>query len=143
MAKAKRSRSYEKLDATPVAIPMKFKRPETLAEQVRNVLRGEMSRYAENQGFESFEEADDFDVEDEYNPRSPHEMEIDQELEGYDWVRNGGRDASESVPAEEGDSEAEGEVQSGGKGPPKGGSRPKRSVSANSGADSPDGEVDD
>lgn len=142
MAKAKRTRSYEKLDTTPVAIPMKFKRPETLAEQVRNVLRGEMSRYAENQGFETFEEADDFDVDDEYNPRSPHEMEIDQELEGYDWVRNGGRDASESGPPQEGDSQAQGSVQSGGKKAPKSGSGPKRSVPADSGGESEDGEVE-
>ncbi len=37
----------------------------TLQEQIERVLRGHVSEQAQGQGFESFEEANDFDVEDE------------------------------------------------------------------------------
>lgn len=65
-------------DPTPMAIPIGFKRPETLAEQVRRLVRSEqLSSYARSQGMESFEEAEDFDVDDDFDPRTPYELEFD------------------------------------------------------------------
>lgn len=52
-------------DQTPVEVPLSFKKPLTLAEEVRRMVRNELSQVAENQGAETFEEADDFDVEDD------------------------------------------------------------------------------
>lgn len=63
-------------------------------------------------GWETFEEADDFDVDDEYNPMSPHEMSIDQEMEGYGDPGNNGSPKTEEKPAPKGDGETTKPVQS-------------------------------
>lgn len=73
---------WELPDGTPVVIPSGFKRPETLAEQVQRIIRTEASRRAEEAGFESFEEADDFDVgEDDFDPDTPYEEVFDPVLQ--------------------------------------------------------------
>lgn len=72
----------EVLDPTPVAMPVKFKRSRSLIEDVQALVQGELSRLADAHGFESFDEADDFDVGEDYDPRSPHELD-DGQLE-YD-----------------------------------------------------------
>lgn len=78
----------EVLDDTPVALPVRFKRPQNLIEQVREVIHQEGLRAAEA-GFESFEEADDFDVDDDPEIRSPYEI-VEEEMEAYDIARNQG-----------------------------------------------------
>lgn len=70
----------EILDPTPPRIPANFKRPETLAEQVARLVRGNISREAEAAGYETFEESEDFDVEDEFDPRTPFETFFDPVL---------------------------------------------------------------
>lgn len=78
----KSPRAVENLDPTPIEVPLAFKRPMTLAEQVRQMVRSEELRRAALQaGMETFEEADDFDVGDDYDPRSPYEMHFDHPLE--------------------------------------------------------------
>lgn len=55
----------EKLDPTPVAKALGLSRPPTLEERIFLFLRtNEMANAANRSGLESFEEADDFDVED-------------------------------------------------------------------------------
>lgn len=73
---------HETLDPRPVEIPAGFKRPDTLAEQVQRLVRNEFSEMASAQGFETFEEADDFDVEDddEIDVNTPFEVEFDPVL---------------------------------------------------------------
>lgn len=56
---------WEVPDPKPMAIPAGFRRPETLAEQVQRLVRSAISREAEGQGMETFEESEDFDIEDE------------------------------------------------------------------------------
>lgn len=68
----------EVLDDTPVAIPVRFSRAETLVDQVRRLVAGELSGAATLAGFESFDEADDFDVGDDYDPRSRYELDDGQ-----------------------------------------------------------------
>lgn len=72
-------RHYETPDPTPVAMPAGFKRPETLEERIRRLVRSE--RFAaemEAAGFETFDEADDFDVEDDRpDPATPYELHFD------------------------------------------------------------------
>ncbi|AZL82911.1 hypothetical protein [Apis mellifera associated microvirus 39] len=72
---------HEVPDPRPMAIPAGFRRPETLAEQVQRLVRTHISMQAQNEGFESFEEAEDFDIEDDHGePTTPYETEFDPVL---------------------------------------------------------------
>lgn len=68
-------------DSTPIELPLHWQRPQTIQEQIRSFVRSELSRRAAAQGEETFEEADDFDVDDDFDPRSPWELNFDQEQE--------------------------------------------------------------
>lgn len=66
-----------------LAMPVGMKRPPTLAEQVARLVRShDLARAAAAEGFETFEEADDFDIDD--NPAdvifpvvTPYEADFD------------------------------------------------------------------
>lgn len=89
-----RDPNLEYPDPTPVALPVGFRRPPTLAETVRKLVRSEeLRRAAEVAGFESAEEADDFDVDDDtYDPKSPYERHFDPD------VKDRSNGAVEEVP---------------------------------------------
>lgn len=70
---------HEVLDPTPLAIPAKFKRSVPQAELIRAMVQREISALAERQGFESWDEANDFDVDDDPFPVSVHQFDEDQE----------------------------------------------------------------
>lgn len=72
-------RGEELPDDTPIDLPLKFKRPPSLQEQIKSMVQRELSQVAAEQGFESFEESDDFDVDDENEIRSVHELTPMQE----------------------------------------------------------------
>lgn len=76
---AKRDRAWpgEVVDPTPVAPPVGYKKQPTIWEQQRALIRSELSRQAEAQGFESFEESDDFEVGDDYDPKTPYEADFE------------------------------------------------------------------
>jgi len=86
---------HEILDDTPVAIPLRFSRPPSKLEDLRAMLKI-VSREAENAGQETFEESDDFDIGDDYDPRSPWELSVDQELQTVSPMATG--EASHPVP---------------------------------------------
>jgi hypothetical protein len=65
---------FEILDDTPVAVPVRLTQP-TMYEYVRKMIREQMSREAELHGQETFAESDDFEVGDDYDPRSPYEID--------------------------------------------------------------------
>lgn len=68
-------------DPTPLTIPSGFRRPETLAEQVQRLVRTHVSRQAQLEGNESFEESEDFDVPDDSpDPSTPFEEVFDPTL---------------------------------------------------------------
>jgi len=71
---------HEILDDTPVAMPVGFKRPATMTEMIRQYVKTELSKQASDSGQESWEEADDFDIGDDYDPKSPWELTFDQEM---------------------------------------------------------------
>jgi hypothetical protein len=74
-------RGWEVPDPTPVAIPVTgVKKPLPLAEQVARLVRSETWNRALADGAETFAEADDFDVEDDFDPRTPYETEFDPTL---------------------------------------------------------------
>lgn len=74
------ARGRENPSPERLSMPSGFERPLTLQEQVQRLVRSSLSRYAEMQGFESFDEADDFDIEDEIEPHTPYEVFFDPVL---------------------------------------------------------------
>lgn len=70
-------------DGTRVELGIPRRRPNSLAEDMKRFIREELSRQAEEQEFETFEEADDFDIWDEPpDPISRYEMsELQEEAE--------------------------------------------------------------
>jgi len=81
---------HEVLDDTPVEIPLRFRREETINEKVQRLVELNISARAEANGFETFDEADDFDVQDEYDPRSRYELDTSEML--YDRNANWSED---------------------------------------------------
>lgn len=67
-------------DPTPMEIPAGFKHPESLAEMVQRLVRRQVSDAAEANGFESFEESEDFEIDDMFDPTSPYEEVFDPVL---------------------------------------------------------------
>lgn len=74
-------------DGTRNEVALTFRRPRDIHEMIQDALRGErMANAAHMQGLESFEEANDFDVDEEPDPLSPYELrEMHDEL--YDSDR--------------------------------------------------------
>lgn len=70
-------KGQEVLSDVPMAIPVGFERPLTLQEQIRRLMRVEYDRMAmagvDPNDMETPEEADDFDVDDDFDPSSPFE----------------------------------------------------------------------
>lgn len=73
-------------DGTRVELGVPRRRPNSLADDLKRFIRDEVSRQAEQQAFETFEEADDFEVDDEPpDPISRYEMsELQEEAEYVD-----------------------------------------------------------
>lgn len=71
-------------DSTPLEIPAGMKRPESLKDQIKRLVRTNISQFAEAEGAESFDEANDFDMEEdddaELNP-THHELHEETVLE--------------------------------------------------------------
>lgn len=120
---------HEVLDDTPVALPVRFKRPQTILDQMRGVIE-EFNRRADEHHVETFEEANDFDVDDDIFPSSQFEITAAQEEEyhgereaHYREIRD--RDRKERTErlkgkTDKGDQGTNGHLQSGGAGdPPK------------------------
>lgn len=73
---------HEVPDPRPVARPLHIGVPETLAQQIQRMVRSELSQRAAAQGHETFEESDDFDVEEDEDLSSPYELS-DRNFEDY------------------------------------------------------------
>jgi len=80
------SERYRRLDENgreivsplPLEPPLGYKKQPSMAEHIRELIRSErLKQEAEAQGMETFEEADDFDVGDDYEPHSPWENDFD------------------------------------------------------------------
>ncbi|AXL14884.1 hypothetical protein [Microviridae sp.] len=85
-------------DTTPIEVG-EHQKPLTLREEMRRFIIQEVSTAAEQHGVESFEEADDFDVEEETDLTSPYTV---QEL----YMEGAPRDDLEGEPNKE-DKQAE------------------------------------
>lgn len=72
-------------DPRPVDIPAGMRRPLSLKEQIQQAIRNELSRRAAEDGEETFEEADDFEVDEDGEPVSPYEfIDLEPELGDVD-----------------------------------------------------------
>lgn len=71
----------ELLDPTPIQLPVGYKKQVPLNERIRSMVREEASRWAAENGNETFEEADDFNIADDpIEPSSPWEEDFDPEV---------------------------------------------------------------
>ncbi len=52
----------EMLEPTPLEIPIGFQKPETLASKIKRMVQIQISESAQDAGFESIQEANDFDI---------------------------------------------------------------------------------
>lgn len=89
-------RGREIPDSKPMVHPLGLSVQETLADKIKRMVRYELSRQAEAQGHESFEDADDFDVGDEPELKSPYELDDGQLMERVD-NGNGGKNQGEKA----------------------------------------------
>lgn len=74
------SNGRELLNPVPVNTNIDLEKPLSMQEQIERLMRGHLSMQAQAQGHETFEEANDFDIDDEFmnEPLSGYEV---QELE--------------------------------------------------------------
>lgn len=74
--------ALQEVDSTPVAPPVGYQRSVPLHLQIREMVRSEALRQAaESADMETFEEADDFDIEDDpIDPKSPYENDFDPDI---------------------------------------------------------------
>lgn len=86
----------EIMDPTPIAVPLRFKQ-RSYYDQMREMIRREMSQAAQDRGLESFEEADDFDIGDDYDPTTPYEEQFDPD----DGVSNFDRQFVQEKPIDQ------------------------------------------
>jgi hypothetical protein len=84
----------EELDATPIELPLSLRPPPTMREMMQQIIRQEMSFAAQAAGSETFEEANDFDIDDEDDvlPFSIHEDETRQMIEEIEEKLDGNPD---------------------------------------------------
>lgn len=75
------------------AVPLKYLRQNSRDDDIRRIIRQELSRQAEAEHKETFEESDDFDVGDDFDPSSPYEMLFDPE------IQNSRSDFVEEIPS--------------------------------------------
>lgn len=68
----------EIVSAIPVAPPVGYVEQPTLVERIRSMVRSEHLRYAATEaGYETFEDSEDFEVGDDFEPHTPYEAVFD------------------------------------------------------------------
>lgn len=69
-------------DSTPLEPPLNYQKTPSLSDQIRDLIRSEkLKQAAEEAGYESFDDADDFEIEDDPYPYSPYEDEFSTPLQ--------------------------------------------------------------
>lgn len=75
------STHQEHPDPQPLAVPARMRKPERLQDTIARLVKRSVDDWAQQNGHETFEESEDFDVEDEVDPRSAYEEFYDPVLE--------------------------------------------------------------
>lgn len=68
-------RGFELPNPVPIQKSLKIKRPPTLQEQIRRIIKTDLSNQAMSQGFETFDQANDFDIDEDPLPTSQYEAQ--------------------------------------------------------------------
>lgn len=79
MSRRLNERGHEVLSDKSVEAPLSWRKPPSLEDTVRNMLRQQLSQIGVSKGHETFEEADDFDIEGEPELTSAYEENFDHE----------------------------------------------------------------
>lgn len=90
-------KGHEIPDPRPVAVPARFLRPPSRFDEMRALLNAARQDALSRQ-LETPEEADDFDVGEDYDPTSPWELTADQEADPLFAPRGDGGSAPMSTP---------------------------------------------
>ncbi|UDN67891.1 hypothetical protein [robinz microvirus RP_172] len=92
---------HEMPNPVPLAPPIGYVKQPTIAEQIRRAIAA-ASAEARNAGAETEEEANDFDVGEDYDPTSPHEndFEMDPALEAMLALQSAPPAPPPAAPAE-------------------------------------------
>lgn len=90
----------EQLDTTPIEVPIQ--RPLTLKEEMQRFIRQEFSNQLHDDGFETFEESDDFDIDDDFDPLSEYELSDLQEEFIAETPPEPSQDPQEPIPDKSG-----------------------------------------
>lgn len=81
-------KGHEVLDPTPMTLPIGATRPESLQDQIARMVRSAFMLQRQAEGFESPDEADDFNVEDDEGDfSSPWELSADQEAGALELLK--------------------------------------------------------
>lgn len=121
MAKYTKDNRFEIPDPTPIELPVGFEHPEPLEEMIARMIRV-AGQNAAREGFETFEEADDFDVDDDETIESEYQLkEMKDEYPVREPKRERGsrRERENRSGISEGDDEERGSVGKGEKAAPK------------------------
>lgn len=74
--------SYEVMDPVPLAPPVGYKKRPSITEIIREQIRSErLAMEAEAAGYETFEEAEDFDIEDDFDIQTQWENDFDPSIQ--------------------------------------------------------------
>lgn len=73
----------EILNPVPAEFPSTLQRPTSMIEQMKRVIKQELDLQAQAQGMESFKEADDFDVPDDFDLEVMSKYELTTLQEEY------------------------------------------------------------
>lgn len=87
----------------PKPLRAKIKPPNSLLEDIRAMVRTELSSAASAKGHESFEEANDFDVDDDspdFTKNAPHEEEYEGQFEQEVEMERMLREAKKNPPSQ-------------------------------------------
>lgn len=68
-------KGHEVLDNTPVVMPLGMKKPVDIQTMIQRQIIRALGEQQSRSGMETFEEADDFDVEDEVELKSAYELQ--------------------------------------------------------------------
>ncbi|AZL82947.1 hypothetical protein [Apis mellifera associated microvirus 40] len=79
-------------DDTPIAKPVRFNRPGSTLDEIRRNL-DMANRLAQEQGLETFDEADDFQIGDDFEENHPWAEQIDNMNREFEEIRNKVREA--------------------------------------------------
>ncbi|WNK15014.1 MAG: hypothetical protein [Microvirus sp.] len=85
LAREASTNRHEVPDPVPMEIPTKFQRPETMQQMMERMLAQASAKYARDNNVEEFDEANDFDIDDEdVTPLSRYELSAMQEETPYE-----------------------------------------------------------